>query len=54
VSAFILVLASFHLTSSNMPFTLGVYFEQLLKVTDNSVYIIDHRNSDNFIEEIRK
>ncbi len=40
--------------SPNMPFTLGIYFEQLLKVTDDAVYIIDHRNSDNCIEEIRK
>ena len=38
----------------DMPFTMGEYFEQLLKVTDDAVYIINHRNSDNFIEEIRK
>lgn len=37
-----------------MTLTLGVYFEQLLKVTDDAVYIIDHRNNDNCIEEIRK
>ena len=38
----------------DVPFTTGEYFEQLLKVTDDAVYIINHRNSDNFIEEIRK
>lgn len=38
----------------NVPFTMGEYFEQLLKVTDDAVYVINHRNSDNFIEEIRK
>lgn len=34
------------------PFTSGEYFEQLLKVTEDAVYIINHINIDNFIEEI--